>query len=578
VGRWVLVAVGGLVLVLVVAGAVVALDARRAQEHLTAAAASVDQLRTQVIAGDEAAVDATLADLQDQTSAAVDASHGPLWSVASRLPVVGESVEAVQIVTEVVDDLAADALPALAQATDVLDPAVFAPQDGRIVLTPFIDVAPQVVRADDAVQAGAARLAAIDTSRLIRRLAGPVDDLRAMVADVAMTTATASRAVQLLPTMLGAYGERTYLLLAQNNAELRSTGGIPGAWIRITVDDGAIEIGESNSAIAPTAPVTDLTDEELALFTERPALYGQNVNLTPDFPRSAELARLMWAGDQGGEQVDGVISIDPVALQTVLGATGPVILPSGEQLDGENAARLLLNEIYIREEDPVAQDAYFGDAASAVFTALLAGGYDISSMIDALAATAREGRILVWSSDPSEQALISGTVLSGELAGEVGTAPVLGVYLNDSSATKMSYYLDYSVDVERLECLSDGTRLLGVGVTMTSIATPEVADYPPYLSGGGWLPPGSVQTNVMVYSPLGGWIESVRLDGAESEESGFYSHEGMDVAVTPITLAPGESQTLQLEVLTGLGQPDPAILRVTPGARSSVNAVNDSPC
>ncbi len=575
---WTFAAVGVVVLVLVVAAVMVGMDALRAQATLRSASDQVGTLKQQVIAGDEAGVAQTLPSLQADTAAAYQDTHGWHWWLISRLPFVGPTISAVQTSAEVVDSLAVDALPALTAATDVLDPAVLVPEGGRIDLRPFIDVAPLVVTADDAVQAAKGEMDAIEVERLNAVVQDPVTKLQTMVDDLAMTTATASRAAQLLPSMLGAYGQRTYILLAQNNAEIRTTGGIPGAWLPITVSDGQITLGERNSAPSTAEPVLPLTEEEEALFTDRLATFGANVNLTPDFPRSAELAREMWAVTRNGEQVDGVVSVDPITLQNLLGAIGPVTMESGQELNGENAARVLLNDIYVQIEDTDEQDAFFADAASAAFDKFISGGHDVSATIDALAASANQGRLMVWSADPREEQLITGTVLSGELRGDIDGAPVVGVYLNDGSATKMSYYLDYSVDVAQQECRADGTRLLTVTVDIASTAPPEVADFPPYISGGGWLPPGSVQTNLMVYSPTGGRITEARRDGAATDEVGLYGHEGLDVAVTSVTLAPGESHSLEFDVETGPGQDAPAVLRVTPGARNPELTVNDSPC
>ncbi len=56
------------------------------------------------------------------------------------------------------------------------------------------------------------------------------------LAKVSLTTATAARAVRLLPPMLGADGPREYLLLVQNNAEQRATGGIPGSVVQLLLN------------------------------------------------------------------------------------------------------------------------------------------------------------------------------------------------------------------------------------------------------------------------------------------------------------------------------------------------------
>ncbi len=578
-GRWVAAVTGAVVVVLATAALMVLLDARSAQANLESASATVRELKTRVLAGDAEAVNASLSTLQEQTAAAVESTSGPHWWLAARVPWAGPSVGAVQTVAAVVDSLATDALPSLAQAVELLDPDVLLPQGGQLNLRPFIEIGPNVVAGDDAVQAAASELARVDTGRVVDRVAAPVEELREMVDELAMTTATASRAAQLLPTMLGAYGQRQYILVTQSPAEIRATGGHTGVWMLVTANDGRIELSERHGGgeFYSETPILPLSADEEELFTDRLVTFGVDAVLTPDFPRAAEIMRAHWLRNEG-ERVDGVLSVDPVALQHVLGATGPVTLPNGTVLDGTNASQILLNQIYIDEPDPAAHNEFFADAAEAVFDALMEGGIDVSAAIAALDTSADEGRLLVWSADPNEEALLSGTVLSGELRGEDDGTPIVGVYLNDGSATKMSYYLDYSVTVERTQCLAGGVRELSVTVDIASTAPPESSEFPPYLSGGGWLTPGAVQTNVLIYSPAYGWIDSLTVDGAEADMMGFYTHDQMDVVGTTVILGPGESHTIRAVLETGTEQPLPTRVRVTPGARNAEVTVEDSTC
>ena len=61
--------------------------------------------------------------------------------------------------------------------------------------------------------------------------------------------ATADRALQVLPTMLGRDEPKNWLLVFQNNAEVRATGGLPGAISVVTADDG--ELSRNRQAISP---------------------------------------------------------------------------------------------------------------------------------------------------------------------------------------------------------------------------------------------------------------------------------------------------------------------------------------
>ena len=159
---------------------------------------------------------------------------------------------------------------------------------------------------------------------------------------------------------------RSYLIMVQNNSELRATGGIPGSWGVLTVTDGHLSIDDFKSVNGYwNSPVTPLTAEEKSLFTDKLVRFQQDVNFTPDFSRSGEIAVAMWQ-DLYGQTVDGVISVDPVFLQNVLKVTGQVTLDDGTVLSGDNAAQILLNQTYFDKATQDEQNAFFSSTAAAL--------------------------------------------------------------------------------------------------------------------------------------------------------------------------------------------------------------------
>lgn len=568
----VLLGVGALVAVVLAAAGWLALDAVAARDALLSARAEVVRLQEQAAAGDVEGARATVTRLQDDAATARERTRGPVWSVAAVVPWVGPQTEAVQVVADVVDNLAQHGLPPLVDAVSLVDPAGLAPVDGRVDLTPLAQAAPQIVGADTAVQAAVTQLDGVDTSRLLRQVAEPVQELRGQVADVAATTSTAARAAALLPPMLGADGPRTYLVLVQNNAEPRATGGIPGSVLLLNVDDGRVEVVDQRRGgdLAGLAePALPLTETETALFGTLLGTDMRDVTFTPDFPRTGELARAIWQQEVGGE-VDGVLSVDPGALALVLGATGPVTLTDGSTLSRDNAVAELLNGVYLRLEDPAEQDAFFASTAATVFGAVAGGQGDAAGVVDALAQAAREGRLHVWSAHAEEQDLLAPTVLGGALRGRAGDdSAVLGVYLNDGTQAKMGYYLDLQVTGESTSCRPDGSQLVDVTVSLTSTAPADAADLPEYVVGPDRVvPPGEVRTNVLVYAPAGGRVESVRVN---SGEQGVLAqvHDDLGVAARTFTLAPGQNATMDLEILTGKSSEGNLVVRSTPLAGGS---------
>ncbi|OIQ87473.1 hypothetical protein GALL_306790 [mine drainage metagenome] len=576
--RWFL--LGGVVALLVLAAvASLGYDALRARDAADAAKAEVRTLQSQVEASDSAGASATLVGLQAHARTAYARTHGPLWSAAALVPWAGADVRAVQTVSTVVDDLAAHVLPSLMKATTLVDPATLAPVHGKVNLAPLVAAAPEVTAANDAVQAAAGQLEGIDTHSLVSAVAGPVNALRSQVNQVAVTTATAARAVQLIPPMLGADGPRNYLVLVQNNAEPRATGGIPGSVLHLRADQGAVTVVEERSggSLAGLAtPALPLTPAEDALFGPLLGTDMRDVTFTPDFTRSAALARAIWLSKVGGP-IDGVFSVDPGALALVLGATGPVALPDGTSLTSENAVATLLNTVYRDIADPAQQDRFFAATSGAVFSAVVSGQGKGSAVLDALAQGAREGRVMLWSAHANEQALLAGTVLSGQLRGTDGRSPVIGVYLNDGTEAKMGYYLDLAVTGMATACLPDGSQRVHLEVSLTSTAPADAAGLPPYLTGGNAVvPPGETRTNVLIYAPTGGLIESSRVKSG----AGAFAQiqDGLSVQGRTIDLKPGGNETVTLDILTGKGQTADTVIRATPTARGALPATITSAC
>jgi hypothetical protein len=569
-------------------GSWLAFDAVRARAELSSTSSLVGTLQEAVLAGDRDEATATLHELQLHAERARDATRGVHWTAAAALPWIGPNVTAVQVVADVVDDLATAALPALMTATQVIDPATMAPVDGRVDVGALELAAPTIVAADVVVTEAVARLEAINGSELWSPVAVPLDQVRGEIAAVARTTATAARAVQLLPAMLGADEPRDYLLLVQGNAELRATGGIAGSVSLVRVEGGAVTIVETRSGASLgdlPAPVLPLTDAELALFGEDLAADLRDVTFTPDFPRTAEVARAIWAQNVGGE-VDGVISVDPGALALLLDDTGPVRLPGGPvaeavggRITADNAVQVLLNTVYLTEPDPVAQDAVVAGSAAATLGALVSGQGESAAAVEALAEVARQGRLMVWSAHPDEQDLLADTVLGGRLRGDAGGSPVIGVFLNDGTGAKLGYYLDTAIAVEELECRPDGSRLVAVTVTLTNtVSADALATLPASVTGGGAVVPvGEVRTTVLLYAPTDGLVEGVEAaDGEPDVTSGV--HDGLSVVGRTVQLAAGQSVTIEAQVTTGARFAGPLILRSTPVADGDTSVTAPSSC
>lgn len=568
---WVVLAI---ILLVVLAVAWVGVRGVLAKGHLERAVADVGTLRSQLTSGDTTGAQRTAGHLEDQAAAARSLTGDPVWGAAQAVPFFGTNLSAVRQVSVIVDDVARDAVTPVAGVVGKFSTESFAPKDGRIDLQPIEDAQPAVAKATTTLQQAQRQAEAINTRDTLSPVTAAVGQLRNALGSASDQAATANRIVQLAPAMLGHDGDRKYLLLFQNNAELRAGGGIPGAVALLDVDDGRIGL-ENQASGASFGPyersVLPLTTDTEGLYGSIVGKYMQDVTLTPRYDVSAELARAMWQ-QKFGEQVNGVLALDPVTLSYVLRATGPVQLPTGDTLTSDNAVQLLLSDVYAKYPDPAVQDAFFASAAQAVFEKVATGGFDTKQLISALTQGASEGRVRMWSADPGEQRLLDSTSIAGALPSATKALREFGVYLNDGTGSKMDYYLERTVSVGASVCRKDGRPTSVVKVTLKNTAPADAAtSLPAYVTGGGdfGTEPGKIKTIISVYAPTNALYLGSSQDG---KQVGILTATdgGHPVAQLQTLLSPGESTTFTVAFLGEAKDADAGVQAIsTPGIRES---------
>ncbi len=572
--RTVLWVVLALVLLLVFAVAWVGVRGVLAKKHLEAAVGDVDTLRTHLADGDGAAARTTAERLEDDAASARALTGDPIWGAAQYAPFFGPNLRAVREVSVVVDDVARGAVSPVAGVVGDFSPDSFSPKDGKVDLAPIEQAQPAVAKATATLTSAEKVASSIDTSGTLSPVTKAVDQLRNALSSVTQQAGVANRIVQLAPAMLGHDGDRKYLLLFQNNAELRAGGGIPGAVALLNVQDGRIHLENqaAGGSFGPyEKPVLPLDEETQGLYGAITGRYMQDVTLTPRFDTSAELARAMWK-QKFGDQVDGVLALDPVTLAYMLKATGPVQLPTGDTLTSDNAVKLLLSDVYAKYPDPSVQDVFFASAASAVFDKVSSGGFNAKQFIAGLTQAAGENRLRLWSADAAEERQITGTAVAGDLPTETAQTREFGVYLNDATGAKMDYYLEKNLAVGSAVCRADGRSTSVVDVTLKSTAPADAAtSLPEYVTGGGnfGVEPGKVRTNVLVYAPKGAIYLSATQDG---KPVGVQPALDGDNAVVQaqVLLAPGQATTLRVAFLGDAANARAAVqAKSTPGVRQT---------
>ncbi|WP_105033681.1 DUF4012 domain-containing protein [Cryobacterium aureum] len=543
----------GVLVIVVAATAWVGIRGLQAKDALEAAVPLASSIKDKVVAGDGEAAAQTAAELAEYADTARSRTSDPIWRTYELLPFLGPNLLAVRQLAAVVDDVAQNAVTPLAALAGNIDLTDFKPVDGAVALQPLIDAQSSVTAANSALARAATNVNAIKTSDVLEVVRGAVSRLQTVTVETSATLDGMNRAVTLLPAMLGASGPRDYILLFQNPAELRSTGGIPGALALLHTDNGRIDLTQQASSTSfpeYPAPVLPLGDDIRSIYGDITGQFIQNVSMTPDFAQSGALAREMWRLEFGVE-ANGVLSIDPVALSYLLDATGPITLATGDELNAGNAVQLLLSDVYARYSDPKQQDIFFAAAAGAVFDAVKSGNVDPTKLIAALGRAATENRVMVWNADEAEQKILDGTTLAGARPVSDEHTNRFGLYLNDGTGSKMDVYLDVQTAIGQQTCRKDLRPQYALEVTLTNTAPADAAtSLPPYVTGGGGfgVAPGNIKTLIAGYGTKAMQNLGLTRDGVEVPYHPA-ADAGYPVSSIGIELAPGESTVLRFNWL-----------------------------
>lgn len=545
----------------------------RTERDLRAAEEALDRLQSAVGRGDDGARDAAVTEFRDSAASAKDRTDGLWWSAMTKLPLLGDDAAGVEVLSTSVDLVAQDAVGPLVATIDSLDGLV---ADGRVDPSRVTALQEPVVGASQAVRDAADLMAAPDSRNFVSALRTRYDNYARRISGVAEDFSAAETALEVLPTLLGADGPRDYLFVFQNNAEIRSTGGLPGSWARVHVNDGTFELLEQGNAsdLATGKTEADLTGEELAVYDDLPALYFQDANFIPDFPRAADIFDKFWSAKYPSIKLDGVLALDPVGMSYLITGTGPVTA-GPLTLTAENIVAELLNNTYLTVADPVAQDRRFQQVARAIFTSTSS---ELASPLDFVTGISRaihERRLLFAPFESRSKDLLSDTTILGAISGDDGSTPHVDIGVNDTTGSKMSYYLRYDVDVRSQSCRDEVQRLTATMTLNQAISPADAKNLPDVITGGGAFgtPIGSQLVALRIYGPFEGTIENVLIDGKRVDPEYGLSIDGRPVVTVVPLIETRDDVLVTWEMMTGPSQTGAGELGVTP---SVVSGSSDS--
>jgi len=339
--------------------------------------------------------------------------------------------------------------------------------------------APMLTTVASDIQSALTNLATLHLGGLL----SPFDSKLAEVRKTASATSIVAQRIlpmlPALPSIVGSEGPRTYLVAFQNPAEARGVAGIIGSYALVRLEAGklsVLHVGSNLELESRSELPIKVSAEYRDLYGNDPAIW-QNSNLSPHFPYAAKIWLTLWKL-QHKEALDGVITFDPLVLRQILVATGPITV-EGEEITAANVAQKTMSDAYIRySSDNAARKQHLVLIIDGVLSRLQNGKVSGKDLINGLASSVSENRILFYSSHKSEQNQIALSSISGSLS--TNNDNQYRVVVNNIAGNKMDYYLVRQMTLTALTC--GEKRTTKVDVVLQNTARPDLV-LPAYVNG-----------------------------------------------------------------------------------------------
>jgi len=360
----------------------------------------------------------------------------------------------------------------------------------------------------------------------------------------------ASRLVKIIPSILAFEDKKTYLVIFQNNAEIRPTGGFIGSYGFLTFEKGRLldfsvedvytADGQLKGHVEPPAP--------LKKHLGQAGWYLRDANWNPHFPTSA--SQIKWfLQKEIGRRVDGVVAFNLNAAQIILKTVGSVELPDyGEEISAENLFERAENHAEIDFFPGSTQKKDFlGNLSNQLFEKIKSGQpEDWVGVLTGLKTGLDKKEILLNFNDVKSQRVISNLGFSGAIRQITNQAGSLADYLfiveANVGVNKANYFLKRQID-QQITFLKDLSNQQKITIDYDNQSPSQswpAGDYKAYIRL--YVPEQTKLKNLTIKNP--GRNENI-LDQPEIQES---EEQGKKVIGFYFVVPVGEKRQLSLKL------------------------------
>lgn len=312
-------------------------------------------------------------------------------------------------------------------------------------------------------------LATINSKRYPENLFGkPVRSYIAQAQDMSKTASLAlvdyRPILEQLPSIAGGRGEsKKYLILFQNDNELRPTGGFLTAYAIINIVDGKVEAERSDDIYDLDLKFNERISipEKLGRYlTTEKYWHLRDMNISPDFEKSMDVFFEHYKDIRGepGKEIDGIIAVDTEFLKNLLSVLGPVEVPGYGTFSSEITPKCdcpqiiyALSEIitkptpYIRED----RKGILGPLMRAILTKAYGAPKQQWPELLSTGWSSIEGRhVQFYFLDPELQKAVLSINATGKMTAPQSGEDFLGVVNANLGGAKSNLFIDYQLSQE----------------------------------------------------------------------------------------------------------------------------------
>ena len=439
---------------------------------------------------------------------------GPLWWAISKVPFIGETPAAATAVAISLDQIFQSTLELESGLASAIPE-----NQSAMNLELILILGKSATELETPIEDSILRLSELKLNVVPSGIANSTEKLLEALNGAKPYLDEGANITPALPILLGLDRPREWLLVFENGAEARATGGFPGGWGRLTVSNGQFDLKnlESNDAVAsnPLVDLDRIVPREVIDLYSNDLSRLLDMNLSPDFPLNASLMHAIYLQNKGSVP-EGVIAMDQQSLSSLMKVTGEVSV-SGYLVNSENVATYVTKTVYELFPDPLEKDAALLTLIQQVFEKLSKETNPIK-ILQMLVPALNDNRISAWSSIEVDQRKILASRLGGSTSDS--SSPTHMAVMINGAGNKIDAYVQSDVTYQQGQCqpylpYRESTMFIKLTNSAPSVGLPAYVTPRNDRTNRVNSEPGSTKMLVYIHSSPGSEFGSATINGQD---------------------------------------------------------------